>query len=93
MHRTAKLNKTQISKILTPWSSSPANEFTKAKAVKFALDILEGKSTFDSYEFQTGAFSERSHCTGGRWIVDRPTQTIREMGQGDKTIVCWDFSE
>lgn len=93
MHRTAKLNKTQISKILTPYSSSPDNEFSKPLAVKLALDILEGKSDFDTYEFQTGSFSAKSRCNGSRWIVDRPTQTIREMGEGDETLVCWDFSE
>lgn len=87
-----KLTKTNVSKILTPWSSSPANEYTKKNAVKTVIDILNGNCYLDELELQTGSFSAKSKCTGGRWKVCRATQTIELLGEKDTVIAGWDFS-
>lgn len=87
------INKATISKIFTPWSSSKFNARKKHEAVEVAIKILKGEYHLDEIEFQTGAFSERSNCSGSRWRVDRVTQTIQELGERDSVIKTYDFSD
>ncbi len=93
VNMSLNINKATISKILTPWSSSRFNAYKKHEAVEVAIKILKGKYHLDEIEFQTGAFSERSICSGGRWRVDRVTQTIQELGERDSVIKTYDFSD
>ncbi len=86
------INKTSISKILSPWTSSRANEVRKGEAVSRAIKILTGEYHLDQERFVAGAYSERSHCSGRVWLVDRVTSTISELGAGDKVLKIYDFS-
>jgi hypothetical protein len=86
------INKTCISKILSPWTSSRANELRKEEAVNRAIKILTGKHYLDQERFFTGAYSERSHCSGRAWLVNRVTSTISELGAGDEVLKIYDFS-
>ena len=86
-----KLNKTQVGLILTPWSSSRANEYSKAKAIQTAIDILSNKSHFDEIVFTAGCYSEKSRCNGSRWKVSKHHQTIELLGLNDVVLKTWNF--
>jgi hypothetical protein len=86
-----KPTKTKIGQILSPWSSSRANEYSKATAVEIALKILIGDYHIDKITFQTGSFSPRSRCTGGSWLVDGNRKVIEQLGEGDKVLSTWQF--
>lgn len=93
VNMSLNINKATISKIFTPWSSSKFNARKKSEAVEIAIKILKGEYHLDEIEFHQGAFSARSKCTGGRWRVDRVTQTIQELGERDSVIKTYDFSD
>lgn len=90
---SCNINKSFISRILTPWSSSKANEYRKDEAVEIAIKILRGEHQLDRYRFYTGAFSEGSHLSSRAWLVDRVTSTISELGAGDEVLKVYDFSD
>lgn len=89
------INKTSISKILSPWTRSRANELRKDEGVSRAIKILTGEHYLDQERFVVGAYSQGcqwSQCSGRVWLVDRVTSTISELGAGDKVLKIYDFS-
>jgi hypothetical protein len=89
-----KLTKRAIFDILTPWSSSKANEYTKDQAVNVTCDVLTGASQFLDLHLTTGAYSERSHCSGRSWAVYGDAFCIERVvhdTDGAKPIERWVF--
>jgi hypothetical protein len=84
------INKTTISRVLTPWTASPGNELRKKEAVTIAMQILLGKYHLDQCRLFTETYGNPSSFK--EWRVNRVTSTISELGAGDEVLKIYDFS-
>lgn len=87
-----KLTKKALSTFMQ-WSSSPANECTKAEAVDVAYRVLMGtyqphgaKQPILEYVFITGGFAAKGRLASRKYLVDFATQTIAQLGEADKVM-------
>jgi hypothetical protein len=87
-----KLNKTSISKILTPWSSSPRTTYHKQSAVSIALNILRGLyDSPDELELVSTSGKYNGVPIERRWFVNRVTQSIEQVTDTGEVIKGWSF--